>query len=101
MLRQLTGVNDSQTRSIRLLEVYLQQFGNFDSSIIETFTHINRLRQGYPIHGDRVEGVLDAHAYFNIEYPVKDFSNAWKALLLHYFDALKKVFDIVTVKTES
>ncbi|GAI52491.1 unnamed protein product, partial [marine sediment metagenome] len=67
MLRQLTGVNDFQIRSIGLLKIYLQQLGSFDSSIIETFMHINRLRQGYPIHGDRVDGVLDAHAYFNIE----------------------------------
>ena len=95
MLRQLTRVNDFQIRSIGLLKIYLQQLGSFDSSIIETFIRINRLRQGYPIHGDRVEGVLDAHAYFNIEYPAKDFSNAWKTLLLHYLDALKKLFDIV------
>lgn len=95
MLQQLTRVNDFQIRSIGLLKIYLQQLGNFDSSIIETFMYINRLRQGYPIHGDRVEGVLDAHAYFNIEYPVKDFSNTWKTLFLHYLDALKKLFDIV------
>jgi len=101
ILRKITGITDTQIRSIGLLENYLQQYENYDDSIIKTLKNINRFRQGYPIHGDRVEGVLEAHKYFGLDYPVKDFSNAWKTLLLNYLDVLQKLFKLITTKLET
>lgn len=95
ILRKITGVNDASIGSIGLIEKYLKQNVNFDESIIKTLKYLNRFRQCYPIHGDRVEGVLGAHEYFRLDYPVVDFSNAWKNLLLSYLDALKRLFEII------
>jgi hypothetical protein len=96
ILREITGITDSQIGSIGLLENYVQQYDNYDDSMIKTLRHINRFRHGYPIHGDRVEGVLEAHEYFGLDYPVEDFSSAWRTLLLNYLDALQKLFELIT-----
>ncbi len=95
LLRGLTGILDSKTRSISLLDSYLKQFNNYDEVIINTFRNINRLRQMYPVHGDNVAGVLEAHRYFGINYPVIDPSNAWKQILGFYRDALQRILDII------
>jgi hypothetical protein len=98
ILREITRINDSQISSISLLENYLKQYDNYDDIIIKTLRNINRFRQSYPIHGDTVEGVLEAHQYFGLDYPVKDFSTAWKTLLLNYLDSLQKLFELITTK---
>ena len=92
-LRQVTGVTDTQRRTISLLEEYLKQNDIYDEQIILTLRAIYRLRQGYPVHGDRVSGVLDAHNYFGLGYPVSNYSEAWRSLLLNYLDALQKLLD--------
>ena len=92
-LRELTGISDTQIKSIKLLEVYLSKTKLDDRKIIETFQAINNLRQGYPVHGDRSEGVLQAHRYFGLSYPVSDFSGAWKIILLAYLDVLERLLD--------
>ncbi|MCL4704011.1 hypothetical protein KJ068_02555 [bacterium] len=95
VLRKITGIEDTQLKSISLLESYLKQNNIYNETIINTFRNINKMRQSYPVHGDRVEGVLDAHRYFEIEYPVKDFSNAWRSLLLNYLGALQRMFGMM------
>lgn len=95
VLRKITGIKETKLKSISLLEAYLKQNNIYDETIISTFRNINKMRQSYPVHGDRVEGVLDAHTYFKIEYPVKDFSNAWRSLLLNYLDALQRLFGMM------
>jgi len=73
----------------------LQQFDNYDEEIIDTFRSINRLRQMYPIHGDNVDGVQEAHRYFGIEYPINNSSEAWKSILVFYRDALQRILEII------
>ena len=95
LLRELTGINDTNIRSISLLQNYLQRFDNYEEEIINTFRSINRLRQMYPIHGDNVHGVQNAHRYFGIEYPINNSSEAWKAILVFYRDALQRILEII------
>lgn len=95
LLRELTGINDNNIRSISLLQNYLQQFENYDEGIVNTFRSINRLRQMYPIHGDNVDGVQEAHRYFGIDYPIINSSEAWKAILVFYRDALQRILEII------
>jgi hypothetical protein len=95
LLRELTGVSDNNIHSISLLQKYLQQFDNYNESIINTFRNINRLRQKYPIHGDNVSGVQEAHRYFSIDYPINNSTEAWKSILIFYRDAVQRILEIV------
>lgn len=92
-LRKITGIDDTNIKSIGLLESYLRQSKILDETIISTFKKINKIRQGYPIHGDNVEGVLEAHKYFGFEYPIKDHNSSWRKLLLNYLDALQRLLE--------
>jgi hypothetical protein len=88
-LRQLTETEDKQVKSIQLLETYLGRLGIQNKEFLKTFRKINKLRQSYPVHGDRTKGVIEAHKYFEIEYPITDFSASWKTLLEKYLEALQ------------
>ena len=92
VLRKITDIQDTKIKSIGLLEEYLkkEQFEDSDRAIL-VLRQINKLRQCYPVHGDQVQGVIEAYKFFNIEYPVTDFSDAWKVLLLNYFEALNLI----------
>ena len=92
-LRRLTQTEDTQVKSIQLLEAYLNKSGALNPQIIDTLRNINKMRQGYPVHGDRAKGVLEAHRYFAIEYPIADYSAAWKILLNSYLKALQKLLE--------
>lgn len=94
-LRRVTAITDPQVQSISLLEAYLTQISGFRTEVIRPLKELNKLRQGYPIHGDRVTGVIDALAYFGIPYPVTDYSLAWRALLENYGRALRDILDLV------
>ena len=87
-LRQLTETEDTQVKSIQLLDTYLGKIGIENTDCVKTFRKINKLRQSYPVHGDRAKGVVEAHKYFEIEYPIMDFSASWKKLLEKYLEAL-------------
>lgn len=95
LLRELTQNHDGNTRTISLLQNYLQRFADYDEVIINTFRSINRLRQMYPIHSDNVDGVQEAHRFFGIDYPIAEFSNAWKNVLIYYRDALQRILEII------
>lgn len=94
-LRRLTQIEDTQIKSIQLLEAYLNKSGIPNQQIIETLRNINKMRQGYPIHGDRAKGVLDAHRYFGVQYPIEDYSVAWNKLLSSYLEALQQLLDAI------
>lgn len=95
LLRELTGNQNRNDRTITLLETYLQTFANYDAVAITTLRSINRIRQMYPIHGDNINGVQDAHTYFQIEYPIQNPSEAWKKILSSYRDALSRIFEMI------
>jgi hypothetical protein len=98
ILRKLTGISDTQMKSISLIETYLGKINSSSPAIIKTLRSINRIRQGYPVHGDQADGVLEAHRFFDLIYPIVDFSNSWKTLLIHYLNALKNLFNILKEK---
>jgi len=95
LLRELTGNQNRNTRTITLLETYLQTFDNYDAIAITTLRNLNRIRQMYPIHGDNIDGVQDAHTYFQIEYPIQNPTEAWKKILNSYRDALSRIFEML------
>ena len=98
LLRKLTEDNDTGKKSLSLLETYLSMRNSSDAKIIKTLRAINRIRQSYPVHGDRVDGVLEAHQYFNLDYPVRNFRESWKAILLLYLDALERLLSVIKEK---
>ena len=90
-LRRLAQNENRQVKSIQLLEDYLNKSGVLKPQIIDTLRNINKMRQGYPVHGDRAKGVLEAHRYFAIEYPIADYGAAWKKLLNSYLETLQQL----------
>lgn len=94
-LRKLTKIADTQVKSIQLLETYLNNRKTPNHTVIETFRKINKLRQSYPIHGDRSKGVLQAHAFFSLEYPIVKYSESWKKLLSKYLEALTNLLEVL------
>lgn len=99
ILRDITGNSDSQVKSIDLLDIYLNRIGAPNTEIIKALKEINRMRQGYPVHGDRINGVLKAHEYFNLEYPVVDFSKAWRTLLVKYLNVMQTLLETLKEKS--
>jgi hypothetical protein len=64
-------------------------------SIMGAIKNLNNLRQMYPIHTDRAGGVLPAHRFFGIAYPVKDHAEAGKKLLQAYRDTLERLLALL------
>ncbi|MCK4597128.1 hypothetical protein KAU04_03780, partial [bacterium] len=52
ILRKITGISDTQVKSISLLDAYLKPIGGNYETIISIFRNLNRIRQGYPVHQD-------------------------------------------------
>ncbi|MBC8491627.1 MAG: hypothetical protein H8D42_03615 [Candidatus Marinimicrobia bacterium] len=98
LLREITGIQDKEKKSISLLEELLKPFDGYDDKIILVLRNINRLRQCYPIHGDDVKGVKESLSFFSLDYPISDYEEAWKKILVSYSDILKKIFDIIVRK---
>lgn len=95
ILRGITSISDTSVKSISILEAYLKTISDKGESVIKVFRNLNRIRHGYPIHGDQVVGVLEAHQFFKIKYPVGNYKEAWKALLLNYLSALQDLLEII------
>ena len=98
LLRTETNISDTSIKSIQLLESYLSKYSNYDEFAIKVFRHINRLRQSYPIHSDTAGGVKEAHQFFNIEYPITEYSKSWSIILMFYSDALKRIYETIKSK---
>ncbi len=90
-LRSITGEQDKAKQSISLLEIYLSTNSLPDRGCIKLFRNLNRLRQGYPVHGDRVDGVLKAYRELGLSYPVEDFAASWRILLEAYCGAVESL----------
>ena len=95
LLREITSITDIKVKSISLLESFLQSHSQYEELPIKTIRSINRLRQLYPIHGDNVTGVLEAHKDLGIEYPISNHSKAWNKVLILYDDALRRILEII------
>ncbi len=94
-LRLLTKTTDKQIGSISLLEKLISKNDKYESLIISTFKSINRLRQSYPTHSDNADGVQKAFKYFNVQYPVFNFSESWLIILKAYREALHKLLSLL------
>ncbi len=82
-----------------VLNVIKKEFtNNYQDSIIKNFRHINRLRMSYPIHSDQVDGIIEALKYFGLEYPIKDFTKAWKIILGNYKKSLEILLELYKKK---
>ena len=92
-----------ETKSISKLEELLKVLSTIADAqeVCNTLRKINKMRQGYPIHGDNVDGVIESHDYFKIEYPITNFSLAWEKIVNKYFESLKTILHIVKSKRES
>ncbi len=98
ILRSTTGTSDAALKSISLLEAYLEAIigkTNEATYVIKILRNINKMRQGYPVHGDNVEGVLEAYKFLGIGYPIDNYQKAWKTLLEKYLSALQNLFEII------
>ncbi|MCX6354163.1 MAG: hypothetical protein NTZ78_04570 [Candidatus Aureabacteria bacterium] len=95
VLRGITGISDTTMGSISLIEEWLKKIGAPSDSIIPILRNLNCLRKGYPVHGDHIPGVVDAHRYLDIAYPPDNFPKAWHMLLNKYFEALRKLLDVL------
>lgn len=95
VLRRITEINDTSVKSISLLNEFIKRINGSECKLINDLRNLNRLRQGYPVHGDHLEGVIKAYKYFGLDYPVKSFNESWKILLSNYLSALKQLFEII------
>ncbi|MCD8742231.1 hypothetical protein LT679_16590 [Mucilaginibacter roseus] len=94
ILRKITGVTDSQQKSIQLLNLFFEQNSINGNKIVETLKQIGRIRQGYPVHTD-ITGVIAGLAYFKINYPIQSYEDAWLILLNEYLVTLKLLYKIL------
>lgn len=65
------------------------------NTIMDTLKNFNNLRRMYPVHTDRADGVLSAHRFFKLEYPVKDHAAAGIILLTTYRDTLEMLLELL------
>jgi hypothetical protein len=63
--------------------------------IMDVLQRFNRLRQNYPVHTDRADGVIAAYKHFGLEYPIEDYQAAWMKLLNAYLEVLKRILELL------
>ncbi len=89
--------------SLNLLQSWLKSLS--DVSIVDDvcgiLKRLNDLRKGYPAHGDNVDTVLEAYDFFDIRYPVEDFSAAWETILRKYQDAMESMLQFLADERDS
>lgn len=90
ILRKLTGITDTNVKSVQLLNHLLVKLGKENKEIVDILKFLGRIRQGYPIHTD-IAGVIEGLSYFNIAYPIEDYESSWGILLSSYLKALTEL----------
>ncbi|MEQ9468521.1 MAG: hypothetical protein RLN88_14000 [Ekhidna sp.] len=96
-LRKCVVEYDKDDKSLQLLDKYLRQIGVDNLSIVNRIRNIGRLRQGYPIHTD-ITGTIKALAFFDISYPIEDYSKAWNILLNAYHESLTELLEAFKIE---
>ncbi|MBL7177419.1 MAG: hypothetical protein ISS66_16470 [Desulfobacteraceae bacterium] len=83
--------------SLDLLGAFLRRHydENEANTVMDNLQGYNRLRRIYPIHTDRAGGVLAAHQFFNIDYPVSNYQMAWGDLLKEYRRTLELLLQLL------
>jgi hypothetical protein len=95
VLRKITQISNSNIKTISLLNEFIKTITGKEHDLIKVFRNINQMRQGYPVHGDNVDGIKEAYDFFRLTYPLVDFKEAWKGLLKKYLFALKNLLEII------
>lgn len=98
VLLRILEIPDTPDGTISLLEKYIRKLNGDIDKIIIPLKHINRLRQAYPIHTDKATGVIEAHKFFKLEYPLTKYDESWKILLKAYLNSLKSLFELLKEK---
>ncbi len=88
--------NTNEFGQLILLEKILTFYSDEGKArdICIVFKMINELRKGYPIHSDNIKGILTAHDYFALPYPIANYKNAWETILNCYFESMKKFREV-------
>ncbi len=96
-LRQYLTQVPNQEKPLNFLGNFLRARypGDRVNPIMDALKNFNNLRRMYPVHTDRAGGVLSAHRFFNLDYPVRDYRTAWRRLLEVYRDALEKLLALL------
>lgn len=91
------AADPEKVKSIQALRLYVtRQYGAADASAVcDPLRHLTRLRQMYPFHTDHADGIMEAHAYFGLEYPIQDWGRAWHALLERYAASLEALLQLL------
>lgn len=95
VLSNLSNLDPKKHGSINLIEDFLNKYDN-NQNISLVFKNLNKLRQGYPVHGDNVDGVIQAYNFFKIYYPINDFNKAWITLINAYNESLISLFGLIS-----
>jgi hypothetical protein len=90
ILRKLTGITDTNVKSVQLLNQLLIRLGKENIKVIDTLKFLGRVRQGYPVHTD-IAGVIEGLSYFGINYPIDSYEDSWEILLTNYLKALSEL----------
>jgi len=70
----------------------LNKIDDESNLIIEPLRNINRIRQGFPTHSD-LTGVVRSLRFFNIDYPVENYNEAWRKLIERHREVLEKLLE--------
>jgi len=99
-LPQEGGDDAVKLGSIQTLRKYLVRMHGTErsSAVCDPLRHLNKLRQKYPIHTDHAEGIIEAHEFFGLEYPIRDWPHAWRVLLQRYANALESLLTVLKEK---
>jgi hypothetical protein len=95
--RKTPGATPEAAKPIGLLGSFLRgryPGGDVDP-IMDAIKNFNNLRRMYPIHTDRAGGVLPAHRFFAIDYPVTDHAEAGRKLLEAYRHTLERLLTLL------
>ena len=97
-IRTILKETDQNLKSIALLERFLKIHCGLQNSdeIVEPLKNLNRFRQGYPVHTDHAGGLIGAHTFFGLNYPIEDWEGSWQILIEHYMKFLERLLNIIT-----
>lgn len=97
ILRKETQTTNKEIKSIELLNKFLriQSDKVEDLVLVKVLKNLNKLRQGYPVHGDNIGGLIEAHTSLDLDYPLKNFKVSWVKLMSHYSNLLENLLQII------
>ena len=96
-LRPLVRQLPLEEGSLNLLERFLQE--NVPTipcrDAVRRLRAINRLRQMFPAHVDKAKGAIDELHLLGIEYPVRDYGQAWNRVVESYAETTDQLLEAV------